>query len=162
MNDLNEGLGRILSEHKFFNTFSPEHIALIAGCAENVVFRPGEYLFRQGQPADHLYLIREGLVSLELSAAGKGTVVLTTAGRGEVVGWSWIVAPHRWRYSGKATKVTRAISLRGDCIKGKCEKDYELGYRFLNSVVGVLAHRLEAARIQLLDIYGTETRKGGS
>jgi len=156
VNQTTQGLESVLAQHRFFRELRPDHVKLLAGCAKNVVFQPGEYLFRQGQDADALYVIREGLISLELSAAGKGTIVIATAGSDEVVGWSWMVSPHRWRYSGKATQLTRAVAVDGKCLRGKCDDDHDLGYSLLWEVVRILAHRLEATRIQLLDVYGSE------
>jgi CRP/FNR family cyclic AMP-dependent transcriptional regulator len=156
MNETVKGLETILQKHDFFKELQPEHIELLAGCAKNLVFKPGEHVFRQGQGADHFFAIRQGQVSLELSAAGKGTIVLGTVGENEVMGWSWYVAPHRWRYSGRATQLTRVLAFEADCVRKKCDEDHQLGHVFLKQIVSILAHRLEATRMQLLDVYGSE------
>jgi len=156
MNEMTKGLEVILQKHGFFKELRADHIELLAGCAQNLAIQPGEHVFRQGQDADHFFAIRQGQVSLELSAAGKGTIVLGTVGENEVMGWSWYVAPHRWRYSGRATQLTRVLSFDADCVRTKCEEDPVFGYIFLKQIVSILAHRLEATRMQLLDIYGSE------
>ena len=61
-----EGLERIIKEHPFFAGLDLGFCALICGCAKNVRYEAGQYLFHEGEPANEFYLIRHGRVSLEL------------------------------------------------------------------------------------------------
>jgi hypothetical protein len=79
--------------------------------------------------------------------------VIHTYGDGEILGWSWLVPPYRWRFSGRALELTRVLMLDGKCLRGKCEKDHELGYELLKRFADILASRLDAARLQLIDMY---------
>ena len=67
-----EGLERIVREHPFFAGLDESFLELVVGCARNVRFEAGKYLFREGGPADQLYLVREGRVALEIAAPGAG------------------------------------------------------------------------------------------
>ena len=49
---------------------------------------------------------------------------------------------------------TRAIALDGKCLRVKCESDHDLGYELLKRFAHIMEQRLEATRLQLLDIYG--------
>jgi CRP/FNR family transcriptional regulator, cyclic AMP receptor protein len=55
----------ILAEHPFFEGLEPRFMQLITGCASNVRYKSGEYIFREGEPAEHFYIIRHGKVALE-------------------------------------------------------------------------------------------------
>ena len=57
---------------------APEYCDLIGGCARNVRFDKGEYLFREGGPADAFFLIRHGRVALEIVAPGRGPMRFLT------------------------------------------------------------------------------------
>ncbi|UCF68070.1 MAG: cyclic nucleotide-binding domain-containing protein [Acidobacteriota bacterium] len=151
-----DSLEGLLAGHSFLKGLDPEQIALIAGCARNVRFEQDEYLFREGDPADTFFVVREGLVALELYPPGKDPVVLQTAGADEIIGWSWMVAPHVWRYSGLAIEPTRALAIDGACLRRKADDNPLLGYLLLTRVAEVMAHRLEATRLQLLDLYGRD------
>ena len=70
--DMIEGMDRIVREHPFFAGLEEDAIQLVAGCARNVRFDAGQYLFREGEPADEFYLIRHGRVALEVTAPGRG------------------------------------------------------------------------------------------
>ncbi len=149
-----ESLERVLREHPFFATFAPEHLALITGCAKNHRFAAGEYLFREGGPANEFFLVRHGQVALEIALPGKTPVVFQTLGDGEIAGASWLVPPYRWTFDARALELTRAIGIDAACLRGKCDADAKLGYHMMKSFLPILVKRLQATRLQILDIYG--------
>lgn len=149
-----EGLERIVKEHPFFAGLGDEFGALVSGCAKNARFDAGQYLFHEGEPADQFYLIRHGRVALELTAPGRGAMTFQTLAEGEIVGVSWLVPPYRWTDDARAAGLVRAISIDAGCLRRKCEADHDLGYEMMKRFVPVLVQRLEATRLQILDVYG--------
>lgn len=149
-----QSLDRILSEHPFFTGLQPAYLALVSGCAKNVRFEPGEYLLREGAPADWFYLLRHGHVALQVNVPGRGAKSVQTLHAGEVVGVSWLIPPYRWNYDARALEPVRAIALDAACLRGKCEADHHLGYDLMQRFMPVLIQRLHAARLQFLDVYG--------
>ncbi len=151
-----ETLEKLLAEHPFFKGLQKEYLELIIGCARNVFYKPGEFIFREGEEANEFYVIRDGKVSLEFSSPGKGQIVIQTLEDGEILGWSWLVPPYYWHFSARAVEPTRAIALDGKCLRTKCEEDHNLGYELLKRFVTIVEQRLQATRIQLLDLYGSQ------
>jgi len=149
-----EGLEHILTEHPFFAGFSAEHSQLVAGCARNHRFNAGEYLFREGGPANEYFLIRHGRVALEIVSPGQTPIVFETLGEGQIVGASWLVPPYRWMSDARAVALTRAIGVDAACLRNKCETDHHLGYEMMKRFLPILVQRLDATRLQLLDVYG--------
>ena len=149
-----KGLEHILREHPFLSGFSPEHSELVVGCARNHRFDAGQYLFHEGDPADEFFLIRRGKVALEIVAPGKPPIVFATLGEGEIVGSSWLVAPHRTMFDARAMELTRAIGIDAACLRGKCDEDHGLGYEMMKAFLPILVQRLNATRLQILDVYG--------
>lgn len=149
-----ESLERILTEHPFIKDLEPEHIKLIVGCASNVVFKEGEFLFREGEEANAFYIIRHGKVIIETYRPEKGPIAIQTRGEGDVTGWSWLVPPYRWHFDARAYELTRAIALDGKCLRNKCEEDHDLGYAIMKKFALIMSERLDATRVQLLDMYG--------
>ena len=149
-----------LKEHDFFKGLSDEHMALLTGCARLERFDAGEMLFRQGDPAEYFFLIRYGMVAIEIQAPFGGAITIATLSDGDVLGWSWLMEPYICRFDARAVLLTRAFLMDGTCLRRKCEEDPVLGYHLLKRFSQVVAERLEAARIQLLDVYGQakETR----
>ena len=147
----------IVSEHPFFKGLEEQHIQLIVGCAKNVRFDEGEIVFHEGDPAEQFYFSREGLVAVELMIPQRGFATLQTVSEGEVLGWSWLLAPYRWRFGARTLQPTRALAFDGKCLRGKCEEDHDLGYELLKRFTNVVTERLEATRLQLLDLYGASS-----
>ncbi len=148
-----ETLAPILGEHPVLKGLNPAHLDLIVGCASNVRFNPGEFIFRAGQEANHFYVVRSGRVSVETFAPQRGAITIETVGDGELLGWSWLIPPFEWHFDARALNLTRAIALDARCLRGKCDGDPALGYELLKRFSQVMEQRLEATRLQLLDLY---------
>jgi CRP-like cAMP-binding protein len=149
-----ETLEELIGGHPFFGGLSPDAVRLMAGCASNVHFAAGEYIFSQGESASRFYVIRRGRVALEIHSPTRGPMIVDTMDEGEVLGWSWLVPPYRYFGDARAVTPVSAIALDGACLRGKCEADTELGYQLLKRVTAVMYRRLESARVRLLDLYG--------
>ncbi len=149
-----ENLKSVLAEHPFLNGMSEAQLELLVGCASNVVFKAGEFIIREGEDAEKFYIIRHGKVLIETHLPQKGTIIIRSRTAGEILGWSWLVPPYRWHFDARAVEVTRAIALDGKCLRQKCEEDHDLGYEIMKRFALIIAERLEATRLQLLDIYG--------
>jgi CRP-like cAMP-binding protein len=147
-------LDSLLAEHLFFKELAPEYHQIIAGCASNVRFDAGQFIFHEGEAADRFYVIRHGKVALEIQIPGRGTMTIQTIGAGEILGWSWLIPPYRWRFDARSIELTRAIALDGACLRGKCEQDHDLGYELMKRFAHIMMERLQATRLQILDVYG--------
>lgn len=144
----------ILAEHEFLAGLDRQYIAEMAEFARLMTYHVGEYLFRRGEPAECFFLIRQGNVALELYHPLRGPVTLGTVGVGKVVGWSWLVPPYTWLFDGRANELTRGVCVSGPRLREACEADHEFGFQMLKRFTSVLAGRIEAGRLQLLDMYG--------
>lgn len=150
-----ETLEEVIETHPFFAGLDKGFCQTVSGCAKNSHFAAGQYLFREGEPADHFYLLRHGRVALELSAAGRHTLTFQTVTEGEIVGVSWLIPPYRWTFDAKALEFTRAIAIDGACLRQKCDANHDLGYDMMKRFLPVLVQRLQATRMQILDVYGS-------
>jgi CRP/FNR family transcriptional regulator, cyclic AMP receptor protein len=149
-----KSLESILANHPFFKDLEPEYLALITGCASNVRFEAGQFIYRQDEEANSFYIIREGKVALEVCPPGKKPITVQTVSDGEILGWAWLIPPYHWQFDAQAVELTRAIVLDGRCLRTKCGEDHTLGYELLSRLLPVVGKTMEATRLQLLDIYG--------
>lgn len=147
-------IGELLHEHPFFEGLDEETVTQLEGCAHNVHLRAGEHLFHEGEEADRLFVIRHGRVALDVHVAGRGDHVVDTVDGGDIVGWSWLVPPYRWFFDARAVTDVSAVSVDAGCLRAKCEEDPALGYALMQRVARVMYHRLQSARVRMLDLYG--------
>jgi CRP-like cAMP-binding protein len=144
----------LVAEVPALEGLSGPQLELIAGCATNVHFDDGEYLFREGERADVFYAIRRGALALEIHVPAREPVIVETLHEGDLLGWSWLFPPYRWKFDARALEPASAISFDGACLRGKCDTDHELGYELMQRIAGVIIERLQATRLRLLDVYG--------
>ena len=156
------GLDKLIREHPFFEGMDDDDMEFIAGCAANERFDPGQYVFREGQPADKFYVVRHGSVALEVRTPGRDPIILQTCDEGDVMGWSWLVPPFRWKWDARATTLTRLVSFDAICLRGKLDAEPRLGYAMYKRFVRVIAERLGHARLQMLDLWGVSEGTPGS
>lgn len=147
-------IAELTSESHDFAGLDPRYVELIAGCGSTAHFRAGERLFRTGDAAERFYLVRQGTVALELYAAGHQPLTIQTLHDGEIAGFSWLFEPYQWMFDARAVADTSAIAFDAVCLRGKCEADHELGYQLMLRFAGIALGRLQATRLQLLDVYG--------
>jgi len=150
-----ETLERIITEHSFFADLDHAFLNLVVGCASNVRFGAGTYIFKENDEANAFYLIREGKVALEISAPQHKPIIVDTLDVGDILGWSWLLPPFQWKFNAHAITGLRAIALDGECLRTKCEENHDLGYELLKRFAKIIERRLEATRFQLLDVYGS-------
>jgi CRP-like cAMP-binding protein len=148
-------LEKILAEHPFFADLESYYMTLLVSCASNVRFDANKYILREGEEANEFYLIRQGRVAIEISPPQRKPIIVDTVGEGEVLGWSWLLPPYTWRFHARAESATRAIALDGKCLRTKCEQNHDLGYELLKRFAQIMNRRLDATRLQLLDVYAT-------
>ncbi len=152
-----ETLEPIITSHPFFKDLDKKYITLVTGCASNVRFDGGKFIFREGEEAHQFYLIRQGKVAIEIFTPDRGHIVIETLDEGNILGWSWLIPPYQWHFDARALEATRAIALDGKCLRKKCEEDHDFGYEFLKRFAHIMEQRLAASRIQLLDLYDVRT-----
>src|SRR5664279_5244335 len=140
-------IAQYLPEHPFFAGLDPATTDLLAGCAVNIHVRADEFLFREGTPADHFYMVRHGRIAIEVRTPGP-PMVLDTVEDGDVVGWSWVVPPYLW------TSDVSAVTFDATCLRVKCLANPLLGYDLMMRFGRLMNQRLQSARIRLNDLYG--------
>ncbi|MHC4392575.1 MAG: cyclic nucleotide-binding domain-containing protein [Planctomycetota bacterium] len=150
-----ESLAKTLRQHPFLQEFSPAHFDFLSGCAANVTFAEDQLVAEVGHPGDATYLLRTGAVTLEVHTPGRGDLIVSTVRAGQMLGWSWLFPPHTWHLNARATEPVRAFRLDGACLRKKCEADKDFGYALVKRILYQVHRRLEGARLQALDVYGT-------
>jgi CRP-like cAMP-binding protein len=143
-----------LAEHPFLSGIEPSSLARVAEFSQWSEFKPGAALMREGDPADVVYLVQRGRVSLDTQMPGHAPVRLETIGEGSVVGLSWMFPPYRVHIDARALEPVRAIAIATEPLRAAMDRDEHLGYAFTKRMLRIVYERLERVRLQRLDVYG--------
>ncbi|MFC9504850.1 Crp/Fnr family transcriptional regulator [Streptomyces sp. NPDC057002] len=121
--------------------------------ARDVSFDAGERLFEEGRRADRFWIVRTGTVVLDLHVPGRRAAVVESVGQGEPVGWSWHFPPYVWHLGAEAMSPVRAFEFEAEAVRAMCAQDAEFGRAIAVWLGRVIADRLQASRVRLLDLY---------
>jgi CRP/FNR family cyclic AMP-dependent transcriptional regulator len=138
-----------VASHPFLRELSSDHLGKLANNAMKVRFQAGETIFREGDPANRFYLLKDGKVALE-SSSETGCTLIQKIGAGDVLGWSWLFPPYYWHFDARALEATEAIFFYGTRLRELCEEDHDFGYELMLRTSDILIQRLTAARKQLV------------
>lgn len=113
-------------------------------------------LFTAGEPADRLYILLDGRVSLLIPVPGRShsESVVRTISKGELLGWSALLPDHVWQTSARTLKACRLIQIPGPALRDVCEQNTDIGYHITKLALNVVGQRLTESRHQILDIFG--------
>ena len=151
---VSEVIGRVAAQ-PFFAGLPPELLRELCASAEPVTYPAGKRVFAGGDAADRFWLLETGTVALDLHVPGRGDQVIETIGAGTVLGWSWLQSPYRWQFGATARTALAAVAFDAVAVRHRCDADPDLGYAVLRLFTPVIIERLQAARLRLLDLWGT-------
>lgn len=152
-----QDLDRILAAHSFLADLGSAPTDALTPCARLVSFVPGERIIAVDDPATHFWLLHDGSVDLELHGAGQGTLVIARLHPDDLLGASWIASPYRSRFDAISVEPVTAVEFDAACVRRRCDDDPALGYLLFRRFAQLMGERLQATRLQLLDLYGTPT-----
>lgn len=141
----------LVAQQPFFKGMSDHLIQLLADSIMEMKFKPGEWIYRQGDPANRFYLILEGQVLLESEVRDRGVLPIRTLGPGDELGWAWLFPPHYMHFTARVIEPTRTIFFYGTRLREKCDANHELGYELMKRVAELVTRNLNATQQRLLE-----------
>ncbi|MFF9063535.1 cyclic nucleotide-binding domain-containing protein [Streptomyces sp. NPDC101213] len=144
---------------KLLTALPPPQRGRLMTLAREVSFPEDTRIFEAGGTADRFWVIRSGAVSLDQQVTSVQRVTVASLGAGDLLGWSWLFPPYRWDFGAEAFSPVRAYEFEARAVLKLCEEDPALGLSLVRIVAEILAHRLEATRVRLLDQYGAHRRR---
>lgn len=140
-----------VAQSGLFGGLPAEFVDFLATHARSRQLAKDHVLFHYGQKADHFYLITKGRISIEVAALEGPTLELQELGPGATVGWSWLIAPHRWSFQARALAPTELIEFDGTAVLARCESDPAFGYAVLKRFSTLMSERLHSARQRMME-----------
>jgi CRP-like cAMP-binding protein len=153
MNMADEKLLELLRGHNFFRGVDEKYLQQLAGMCRLAEFPPRTKIFEEFDRAKEVYFIVDGQISLAICDAS-GCRQITLIGQGELLGWSPLIGRSRLFDTARTASKVHVLVFDGQNLVNFCEKNPEFGFEFMRRAARVLADRLSAARVQLLELSG--------
>jgi len=125
-----------------FRGLDEEGLEGVAELCRPVEFRAGEYVFREGDEGDRLYIVETGEVRISRNVPGAGEEALTVLKRGACFGEMSVLDESARSTDAIANSRCTLVVLTRDDFKMMLESDTELANKVLWSVVRLLCERL--------------------
>ena len=140
----------VLESCELFNGLEKDDIEMIAALCKEKKYKAGDYIFRQGDFGEYLYVIIEGNILLERSKAlesRKGSAVIGVLGKGRALGcWSTLLGEsYNHMASGACQKPTKVIAIQGSKLRDMMLSSREFGFRVLENLCFLLRDRIQGA-----------------
>ncbi len=150
----------LLKHVTFLHGLAETDLKWIAEVAELREIHPGGVVFREGERTPFIFVVVEGRVSLEICAPGLGCMNVHTVGEGELLGWSPLLDTGPMTATARAVVPTRVLALHAPQLIALSRHTPRLETELMRRTAQALAQRLNATRLQLLDVYRHEVPVG--
>ena len=158
---MRESIRDMLQHHPFAAGLEPTHIETLAKLAKQIRFERDQVIFREGDECSEFYLIVNGLLALEIAAPGH-TFRVQTLFAGDELGWSALLMGRGKHFQARTLERVDALALEGSELLAACNADTEFGYALMQRLLAVVAERLQATRLQLLDTHSPIAARAGA
>lgn len=158
---INQALQAMLRKHPFVEAFEPAHVEKLAALATNVRFARDQVVFHEGDECSEFYMIVSGTIALENEEPGH-TLRVQTLGAGDELGWSALLMGTGKHFQARALERVEALAFEGSELLAECREDPQFGFELMQRLLAVVAGRLQATRLQLLDMYSPVAKRAGS
>lgn len=142
----------LLRDTELFAGLPEAQLQTIAGFCQEETHETGDIIFQEDAPAQKVYILLEGTVTLRIRAPRHEVMVRAIGNRGEVFGWSALVEPPRYTATAKCLERSRLIAIDGPGLAALLEKDLSIGYPVMRRLASVVTSRLKDTRSQLTSL----------
>ena len=147
----NQSITDYLAAHEFFSEISDDILKFLCECSSTYEIKKEQILFRQGEPADKFYIIRNGTISIQMPAIMGPALDIQTLGKDQVLGWSWLISPYKWNFQTKADEYSELLQFEAAAILARCDQEPKFGYELFKKFAGLMSAGLNAARQKMMD-----------
>ena len=158
---IDQALEAMLRKHPFVEAFEPAYVDKLAALAKDAHFERDQVLFHEGDECNEFYLITSGLIALEVEEPGS-TLRVQTLSAGDELGWSALLMASGKYFQARALDRVEALAFDGPALLAECKSDPAFGFALMQRLLGVVAARLQATRLQVHDLYSPVAKRAGT
>ena len=142
----------------FFNAFSKDQLAGLAKLTETKTFKKGSEIYKEGDRANHIYLVCKGWVSLRKVDPERDIgISFENREKGELFGTACFMKPQEYTLNAVCMENSEVMALDSDKLFDLFQKDYQIAYLFLKEIAKVYFERYKSVKKQLYEMVKAPT-----
>lgn len=149
-----------LKSQPFFHDFEQPDLDLFAVQSRRMEFAQNHFILRYQQPAEAFYVLLTGQVVLLNHVPGSSVRPIETLTAPNLLGWSWLLPPYRWHFDAKAQTPVTCYEINVEFLRKKMAVDHRLAALLYKKFMVIVVERLQASRLQGMDIYRAPEGEG--
>lgn len=118
-------------------------------------------IFEQGAPAENLYIVIEGEMSIAYKPEDGPAIVLSRVRANGVVGWSAALGTPAYTAAAICVTDCMLLCVRGRDLRMLCEQYSDIGQTLLERLAAVVGERKQHAHPQVMALLGIGLRVNG-
>lgn len=143
-------LDNLFDRLSLFQDLTPEQRTVLRSLFAPSQEESGTIIFEQGDPAEHLYLVVEGEISVRFKPDDGPPLIVAHVRPEGVVGWSAALGSPTYTSAAVCTQPSLLLRIRGCDLRGLCEHYPETGSIVLERLAAVISERLRSTHDQVI------------
>jgi CRP/FNR family transcriptional regulator, cyclic AMP receptor protein len=141
-----------LNRISLFKDISPAVLEEISAHCEELTFRKGQVIFREGEKADKLHFLINGSVNLRVNIMTRpeSITVSFVSKSNECFGWSGLVSPHHYTTSAICEEDCQILTVSGDALLQILSQNTDAGFLVMYRIANLVSERLRNSRQALI------------
>ena len=137
----------VLKQVDAFQSLNDDELSEIDQWITEKRFAYGDRLFKDGDAATGLWIVKEGTIDLRFDLPGRATSeesTLSSISENNVIGWSSLISPYTYKLSAYcASSRCRVLVIDRKPLHAYLTKHPKIGYRVMSVLLQVVGHRFQ-------------------
>ena len=150
-----------LKKTELFESLEDPQLNILLSHAFVETFPEGKSIFRQGEGANRLYILIEGVVDLSVKTGEKIDFMTSKIEKeGAAFGIPSLIEPFRYNVTATCLKPSKLLVIDAVSVRIDMEKDLKMGMEIMKKLVSIYFNRLNEMRFgvaNLLKIFKLKT-----
>jgi len=150
---------RVLRRSGLFRDLNDTHLDMVLIVCEEIAYRNGEYVFRQNDPGDALYIVARGQVNILMdSPATQGEPkMVAVLGENASFGEIFLVDEGTRSAAARCGADTQLLRIPRDRLLKLCYDYPEIGFHIMHRIAAELADKLSSGSKDIREQLFSET-----
>ena len=137
-----------LKKTELFRTLNESQLGALLSHSSVESFPEGKTIFRQGDEANYLYILIEGMVDLSVKTGEKIDFLTSKVEKeGAAFGVPSLIEPFRYNVTATCLKPSKVFVIDAVRARMEMEKDPRMGMEILKKLVSIYFNRLNEMRL---------------